>query len=182
MDKKYRHLKPLYLKGFINGKPISGMMVDTEAAINVMPYSLCTKIGRTKADLVPTNVTLNDFRGGTSQVMGILTVELTIGSKTIDTSFFMVDSDGPYSVLLGRDWIHANCCVLSTMHRCLIQWDGDEVEVVSADESYGVACAGANLWMSEKAECLSGRETYQWSSVHAAKNGMTAVPATGEDL
>jgi hypothetical protein len=30
-------------------------------------------------------------------------------------------------VLLRRDWIHANECVPSTLHQCVIQWIGDEV-------------------------------------------------------
>ncbi|WVZ93617.1 hypothetical protein U9M48_039582 [Paspalum notatum var. saurae] len=56
IDKKYRHLKPLYVKGFVNGKPVSGMLVDVGATVNIMPYSLCRKIGRSIDDLVKTNV------------------------------------------------------------------------------------------------------------------------------
>lgn len=28
-EKKHRHLKPLYIEGFINGKPVRWMLVDT---------------------------------------------------------------------------------------------------------------------------------------------------------
>jgi hypothetical protein len=48
--------------------------------------------------------------------------------------------------LLGRDWIHTNCCISSTMHQCLIQWDGDEVEVVHADESIEISHAAMSIW------------------------------------
>jgi hypothetical protein len=34
-----RHLKPLYVKGFVNGKPMSKMLVDGGAAVNLMPYA-----------------------------------------------------------------------------------------------------------------------------------------------
>jgi len=142
-DKKYRHLRPLYDKGFINGKPITRMMVDTGAAVNIMPYSLCRKIGRSDEDLIKTNLMLNDYKGDPSQARGVLNVELTIGSKMVNTSFFVIDSQGPYLALLGRDWIHANCCVPSTMHQCLIQWNGDEVEVVHADETCDISMAEA---------------------------------------
>ena len=108
IDKKYRHRKPLYVKGFINGKPVGGMLVDASATVNIMPYSLCCKLGRSADDLVKTNVTLNNFKGVSSQAKGVLHVELTIGLKTLNTSFFVVDDHGPYSALLGRDWIHAN--------------------------------------------------------------------------
>ena len=61
--KSYKHLKGLYLKGFINGKPINRMLVDTGAAVNLMPYSVLRRLGRSSADLIKTNVMLNDFNG-----------------------------------------------------------------------------------------------------------------------
>jgi len=76
--------------------------------------------------------------------MGVLNVELTVGRKTILTSFFIVNSKSTYMVLLGRDWIHTNFCVPSTMHQYLVQWDGDEVEVVPADNSSEVSLADMN--------------------------------------
>ena len=36
-EKSYKHLKGLYLKGFINDKSINMMLVDTGAAVNLMP-------------------------------------------------------------------------------------------------------------------------------------------------
>jgi hypothetical protein len=50
---------------------------------------------------------------------------------------------GNYSVILGRDWIHANRCVPSTLHQFLIQWIDDEIEVVHADASAYIALADA---------------------------------------
>ena len=72
--------------------------------------------------------------------------DLTIGSKTLPTTFFVINGKGSYSLLLGRDWIHANCCIPSTMHQCLIQWIGDVVEVVSADPSCSIASVEACDW------------------------------------
>ena len=57
-------------------------------------------------------------------------VELTISSKTLPTTFFVISGKGAYNLLLGRDWIHANCCIPSTMHQCLVQWVGDKIEIV----------------------------------------------------
>ena len=73
--------------------------------------------------------------------MGALCVDLTIGIKTLPTTFFVINGKGSYSLLFGRDWIHANCCIPSTMHQCLIQWIGDVVEVVAADSSFSIAPA-----------------------------------------
>ena len=81
-----------------------------------MPYSVLRRLGRSTADLIKTNVMLNDFNGQPSEAQGVLNVELTVGHKTVPTLFFIVKSKSTYTVLLGRDWIHANCCISSTMH------------------------------------------------------------------
>ncbi|KAK1663973.1 hypothetical protein QYE76_052132 [Lolium multiflorum] len=66
-DRSYRHLKALYLKGYINGQPISKMLVDTGAAVNIMPYSMLRCLGRSNEDLIKTNVTLSDFNPSAKQ-------------------------------------------------------------------------------------------------------------------
>nr|AAM74451.1 Putative retroelement [Oryza sativa Japonica Group]ABB47429.1 retrotransposon protein, putative, unclassified [Oryza sativa Japonica Group] len=128
-----RHLKPLYTNGYVNGKPMSKMMVDGGATVHLMQYATFKKLGRNAKDLIKTNMVLKDFGGNPSENKGVLNVELTIGSKTVPTTFFVIDGKGSYSLLLGRDWIHANCCIPSTMHQCMIQWQGDKIEIVPAD-------------------------------------------------
>ena len=100
---------------------------------------------------------LRDFGGNTSKTRGAINVELTIGSKTPLTTFVVIDGKGSYSLLLGRDSIHVNCCVPSTMHQCLIQWHGDDVEVVCADESVCIAIADPAFWELGDFECFFGK-------------------------
>jgi hypothetical protein len=95
--------------------------------------------------LIKTNVTLSDFNGQASEAQGVLNVDLTVGSKTVPTSFFIISSKSTYIVLLGRNWIHANYYIPSMMHQCLIQWDGDEVEVVHADDSIDISLAAMSV-------------------------------------
>jgi hypothetical protein len=40
------HLKPLFVRGHIDGTPISRMMIDGGVAINLMPYSLYGELGK----------------------------------------------------------------------------------------------------------------------------------------
>ncbi|KAK1685893.1 hypothetical protein QYE76_046741 [Lolium multiflorum] len=178
-ERSYRHLKALYLKGYINGQPVNKMLVDTGAAVNIMPYSMLRRLGRSNDDLIKTNVTLSDFNGQASEAKGVLNVDLTVGRKTIPTSFFIVDSKSTYAVLLGRDWIHANCCIPSTMHQCIIQWDGDEVEVVQADDSIEISLAAMNIWDADDQEPLSGISLDGCERIEASKNGVRLVLSTG---
>jgi hypothetical protein len=52
-DEKRQHLKALFLKGFVNGKPVTKMLVDGGDAVNLMPYTMLRKIGKFDEDLDP---------------------------------------------------------------------------------------------------------------------------------
>jgi hypothetical protein len=54
-----QHLKPLYVRGHIDEKLISRMLIDGGAFINLMSYSIIKKLGREGDELVKTNLTLN---------------------------------------------------------------------------------------------------------------------------
>jgi hypothetical protein len=138
-----QHLRPLYIQGHIDGKPISRMLIDGGAAINLMPYSTFEKIGQKNDELVKTNLMLNGVGGNPMEARGIISMELTVGSKSLTTAFFIVKVQGNYSVILGHDWIHTNHCVPSTLHQFLIQWIDDEIEVVHGDASGYIALANA---------------------------------------
>jgi hypothetical protein len=98
-EKNYKHLKALYLKSYINGHPVSKMLVDTGAVVNIMPYSVPRQLGRSAEDMIKTNVTVSDFNGQALEAHDVLNVDLTVGSKTILTSFFIVSSKSTYTVL-----------------------------------------------------------------------------------
>jgi hypothetical protein len=169
----------LYLKGYINGHPVNKMLVDTGAAVNIMPYSVLRQSGRSAEDLIKTNVTLSDFNSQASEAQGVLNVDLTVGSKTVLTSFFIVSSKSTYTVLLERDWIHANCCIPSMMHQCLIQWDDDEVEVVHADDSIEISLATMSIWDAKDQEPIAGISLEGCDRIEATKNGVRLVLSTG---
>jgi hypothetical protein len=136
---KNRHMRSLYLRGYVNGKPLTKMFVDGGTVVNVMPYTTFRKLGMGLGDLRTMIIVLNDFAGNPSDTKGCVHVDLMMGSKTLLTTFFVIEGKGAYSLLLGRDWIHANCCIPSTMLQQLVQWVDDDVEVVQADDSVSVS-------------------------------------------
>jgi hypothetical protein len=155
------------------------VLVNTGAVVNIIPYSVLRQLGCFTEDLIKTNVALSNFNGQASEAQGVLNVDLTVGSKTVPTSFFIINSKSTYTVLLGRDWIHANCCIPSMMHQCLIQWDGDEVEVVHADDSIEISTATMSVWDAEDQEPISGISLEGCDRVEATKNVVRLVLSTG---
>ena len=51
---KHRHLKALYMKGFVDGKPMNKMLVDGGTSVNLMPYTTFCKLGKGLGDLIET--------------------------------------------------------------------------------------------------------------------------------
>jgi hypothetical protein len=134
-------MKPLFIKGHLDDKPMGHRMVDGTASVNIMPLDVFKKLGHDEGDMKKTNLRLSGFSGEPTMARGIVSIELTIGSKTAPATFFMVNVKGQYNIFLSHDWVHANECVWSTLHQCLMQWVGDCVDVVGANEAACVTMA-----------------------------------------
>jgi hypothetical protein len=107
---------------------------------------------------------------------GVISMELTTGSKTLATTFFIAETQGNFSIILGRDWIPANKCVPSTLHQILIQWIDDEVEVVHGDNSACVAVADSqSIGVHHDVKCLSSLDLSNYEFIRYSNNGF--IPA-----
>jgi hypothetical protein len=96
-------MKPLFIMGYLQGRPVQHIMVDGRDGVNVMPLSVFEKMGYYEKELMRTNTSLSSFTGEVTDTKGVLSVELTAGSKMLATTFFVVDVNGRYNLLLGRD-------------------------------------------------------------------------------
>jgi hypothetical protein len=95
------------------------------------------------------------------------------GSKSLATTFFVVEVQGNYSVILGRDWIHF---WPSTMHQFLIQWVDDEIKVVYADVSAYISLADATAdWQHGSTQRLSGNHLIGYDFLSISRNGFVPV-------
>ena len=177
-DDERQHLKALFVNGRVDRQPMSKIFIDGGAAINIMPYTVYRKLGKGDLDLTKTDMMLKDFEGNVSAVKGAICVELTIGSNTLPTTFFVISGKGAYNLLLGRDWIHTNCCIPSTMHQCLIQWVGDKIEIVPEDSSYVIALAESDTY--ERTRCISG-EVCEKDFLKVADYEIPPIQAVGSD-
>ena len=88
--------------------------VDGVAAVNIMSYAMLRKIGKSNEDLTKTDMMLKDFEGVVSLAVGALCVDLTISSKTLPTTFFVINGKGSYSgsAMLLKSFMPIHCSVL----------------------------------------------------------------------
>jgi hypothetical protein len=103
-------------------------------------------------------------------------MELTIGSKSLATAFFIIKVQGNYSVILGCDWINVNHCISSTLHKFLIQWIDSEIEVVHADATAYIALADATPdWQHGSAQYLSRKDLTGYDFLRVFNDGFLPV-------
>jgi hypothetical protein len=170
------HMKLVFIRGHLDGTPIGHMLIDGGASVNILSLSLFKKLGHVEGDLKCTNLSLSSFAGDLTEAKGIICNEVMVGSKTIPTAFFVMDVKGSYNVLLEQDWMHANECVPSTLHQCVIQWIGDEVEVVQADKEVCIAMAESQVdILGGKMECLSGKDLTGYDYISIGKDGYVLI-------
>jgi hypothetical protein len=83
---------------------------------------------------------------------------------------------GRYNVLLECDWIHANECVPSTLHQCVIQWVSDQVEVVEADEGACIAMTKSQVDVQGSLmRCLTRRDLFEDDYVSIGRDGFVPI-------
>jgi hypothetical protein len=90
-EESSQHMKPLYIRDHICGRLISRMLVDDSIAVDLMSYCVLKKLGQEYDELVKTNLRLNCMGGNSMEARGVISLELTVGSKSIVTAFFVVE-------------------------------------------------------------------------------------------
>jgi len=78
------------MRGHINGKLISRVLIDGGAIINLMPYLLYKMLGGMDEELIKMNMNVSGIGGGNPiGAKGVASMELAVGRKTLATAFFI---------------------------------------------------------------------------------------------
>lgn len=97
------HLKPLFITGKIEDVPINKILVDCDAIVNLILHHMLRKIGKYDTDAKPHNMVLSNHEGKVGSTIGVIQVELTVGTVTRSTMFMIVEIKANYNLLLGRE-------------------------------------------------------------------------------
>ena len=74
-----RHLKPLYIKALINGKPINWVFVYERVVLNVMPIVTLKKLDKNKSNLISINMKMTNFIGDVITTIRVLVADILVG-------------------------------------------------------------------------------------------------------
>ena len=62
-----RHIKPLYVRDYLNGRPVSKVLIDSGSKVNVMQLRMLRALGMSISDLIETSVVVFAFTGEVSK-------------------------------------------------------------------------------------------------------------------
>lgn len=100
IDKAYNQLRPLYVIAQFNGQPISNVLVDNKATLNVLSISILNKISKKKCDILPTILIMTNFLRVIARLLRVLLIEHIVGCRMTETTFFVLDAVTTYNSLL----------------------------------------------------------------------------------
>ena len=61
------------------------------------------KLGKGDADIKPHNMVLSNYEGGIGTTMGVIQLDLKVGSILRPTMFMVISAKPNYNLLLGRE-------------------------------------------------------------------------------
>ena len=138
----------LYITPMVDGWEVKCTIVDNGSTVNVCSNHFLMQLQEKGLDIPPLEEDTFRIRAYDSSLkkpLGITTIMITIGIKTIAIKFHVVESKLSYNMLLGRPWIHDMDAVPSTLHsRLKFEFQG-EVHIVMGDPKAYALCNVANL-------------------------------------
>ena len=100
------HNGPLHIIVDAMGKRIPMVLVDDGSALNVCPLKTTSCFDLSIEDFVPTDQHVRAYDNKRREVLGTITLELTIGSMVKKVDFQVFNIALCFNMLLGRPWIH----------------------------------------------------------------------------
>ena len=100
------HNDPLHITIDSIGKRIPMVLVNVGSALNMCPLKIASCLGLSIEDFVPTDQHVRAYDNSRKEVLGTITLELTIGPMVKKVDFQVLNIVLCFNMLLGRPWIH----------------------------------------------------------------------------
>ena len=131
-----QHIKPLYVSVEVEGSKTHKVLIDTGAAVSIITATAVEHLKIQKERILISKTKVKGFSGNVTPTTGIVMLQVKLGPSDSIQALFVTKVSAPYSIILGRDWIHRTWSVPSSLHQEIIMWDqaADAPVLVKADE------------------------------------------------
>ena len=111
------HNNLLHITVDAKGKRIPMVLIDDGSALNVCPLKTASYLGLNIEDFVPTDQHMRAYEMSRREVLGTITLELTIGLMIKKMGFQVLNIASCFNMLFGRPWIHDIEVVPSSLYQ-----------------------------------------------------------------
>ena len=101
------HTRPLHISVGCLGRRVPFVLLNNGSALNVCPLATAIALGYGPKDFEPSTQTIRAYESTRIEVMGTLTLELTIGPVVFQVLFQILRIPVSFNLLLSRTWIHS---------------------------------------------------------------------------
>ena len=119
----------------ICGYDVKRVMVDQGSAAEIMYTNLFKGLGLKPKDLRTYSSPLVSFEGKMVVPKGQIKLPVQTGTDMVEVDFIVVDAFSPYTVIMGRPWLHSLGAVLSTLHQKVKYPSGGQVLEIVGSQS-----------------------------------------------
>ena len=111
------HNDPFHITVDAKGKRIPMVLIDDRNSLNVCLLQTTSCLGLSIEDLVPTDQHVRAYDNSRREVLGTITLELTIGPMIKKVEFQVLNIASCFNMLLGQPWIHDTKAVPSSLYQ-----------------------------------------------------------------
>ena len=111
------HNDPLHITVDAKGKRIPMVLIDDRNSLNVCLLKTTSCLGLSIEDLVPTDQHVRAYDNSRREVLGTVTLELTIGPMIKKVEFQVLNIASCFNMLLRQPWIHDTKAVPSSLYQ-----------------------------------------------------------------
>uniref|UniRef100_A0A804K7V3 Peptidase A2 domain-containing protein n=1 Tax=Musa acuminata subsp. malaccensis TaxID=214687 RepID=A0A804K7V3_MUSAM len=115
------HDDALVISARIANAQLRRIMVDTGSSADILYFDAFQKLGLSRDNMKPIFLALTGFTGDSISPLGAITLPLTLGapsrSKTVMTTFLVIDLPAAYNAILGRLTLNKIRAVVSTYYQ-----------------------------------------------------------------
>ena len=109
------------------------VMIDQGSAAEIMYPNLYKGLGLKPENLTTYSSPLVSFEGKMVVPKGHIRLPVQAGTDVVEVDFIVVDAFSPYTVIMGKPWLHTLGVVSSTLHHKVKYPSGDQVlEIVES--------------------------------------------------
>ena len=128
------------------------VMIDQDSATEIMYHDLYKGLGLKPENLTTYSFPLVSFKSKIVVHKGQIRLPVQVGTNVVEVDFIVVDAFSPYTIIMGRPWLHTLGVVSSTLHQKVKYPSEDQMLEIVGSQSVARQCLVAVIQHKPKAD------------------------------